>query len=155
MQLRHLAFAAFSLSLGCADDSPSNIEPVDRDAAVAPASDACSSTPTPRAAPEVWSPIVDAKVPIVWGGDSFCATTVVRCPPTKGPLPPDAVDENLRTVWDKVPDYVAALDGDHIAGYVDRYDLFCGGDEPQAVWDDSLQHIVGHMVPGRGFVRGN
>jgi hypothetical protein len=82
------------------------------------------------------------------------------CPPlpqdrelTKGPLPTDAVDDAGRLDESRVPDFIPALDREgEIAGYVRYCAIRGGGAIP--VYADDLETLVGHMVPGRGFVPG-
>jgi hypothetical protein len=87
--------------------------------------------------------------------------------PTKGPVPDNATPpeggETNGALW---PDFVSTLarDGVTIAGYVPKAYLLDGGpitpgdpsDPPQAlpqpVYGDDLTTVVGHMVPGVGFV---
>jgi hypothetical protein len=90
------------------------------------------------------------------------AVALSACDPfaTKGTVPPPppgggAVDPRT------VPDYVAAWnrDGTAIAGYVPKACLFPGAqivsgtqDSACPVFAEDLRTLVGHMVPGRGFV---
>jgi hypothetical protein len=76
--------------------------------------------------------------------------------PTKGPIPPnawkaDGIDKSL------VPDFIPALDRNGVAvGYVAK-DLAISDAAPPArpiaVYAADLETVVGHMYPGRGFVR--
>lgn len=93
---------------------------------------------------------------------------VVWRQPTKGPIPLDATPPEGGTMNDAlVPDFVSAWDRDGvtIAGYVPkRYiiagpDLTPGGSPsnppqplPEPVYGEDLTTLVGHMVPGVGFV---
>ena len=87
--------------------------------------------------------------------------------PTKGPIPEAATTRDGGTNEALVPDFVSvwAADGVTIAGYVTKRDLLerpgmtPGGtpsDPPQAlpipVYGDDLVTLVGHSVPGVGFV---
>ena len=103
------------------------------------------------------SPVVGAQVPVTLAGplSDECAAWELPPEPTKGPIPPAAIGQNgMGEIWSLVPDFVPAWDGDKTAGYISKYDLLCNiSDDPKPVWDDSLQHVVGHMVVGKGFVR--
>jgi hypothetical protein len=87
--------------------------------------------------------------------------------PTKGPIPPDASPPEGGELNDAlVPDFVSAFgrDGVTIAGYIPKRYLLEGGGsspgspsnppqpEPQPVYGEDLTTLVGHMVPGVGFV---
>jgi hypothetical protein len=87
--------------------------------------------------------------------------------PTKGPIPDNASPpQGGPTYGALVPDFVSALtqDGVTIAGYVPKryligpFDRLPGTpsnppqDAPQPVFADDLTTLVGHMVPGSGFV---
>jgi hypothetical protein len=87
--------------------------------------------------------------------------------PTKGPIPPEATPPEGGDINDAlVPDFVSALarDGVTIAGYVPKKYLLEGGglvpgspsdppqSEPEPVYGEDLETLVGHMVPGVGFV---
>lgn len=78
--------------------------------------------------------------------------------PLRGPIPDDlpviGADDRAPA---GMPRYIPALDrdGEH-AGYV-HYDTMIRlegsvADEALPVYDDSLERVVGHMVPGYGFV---
>ena len=75
--------------------------------------------------------------------------------PTKGPIPPDAIQNGA---FNKalIPDFIPALDRDgNVAGYVARDLAIPDGapaNTPIPVFGNDLTTIVGHMVPGRGFV---
>lgn len=87
--------------------------------------------------------------------------------PTKGPVPDNATPpeggETNGALW---PDFVSTLarDGVTIAGYVPKAYLLDGGPItsgdpsnppqalPQPVYGEDLTTLVGHMVPGVGFV---
>jgi hypothetical protein len=83
--------------------------------------------------------------------------------PTKGPIPPAAFQAGDPIDFSMVPDFIPALgqSGD-IVGYVSKGSLITQGgsgfsaDRPIAadvpVYADDLKTLVGHMVPGRGFV---
>ena len=93
---------------------------------------------------------------------------VVWRQPTKGPVPADATPPEGGTTNDALwPDFVAAWDRDGvtIAGYVPKRYLLDGGpltpggspsNPPQGlpvpVYGEDLTTLVGHMVPGVGFV---
>lgn len=79
--------------------------------------------------------------------------------PTKGSIPSEAWQEDGSIDLSKLPDYIGVLDRQgEIAGYVERSALF--PDDPSRapqdgeipVVDESLERLVGHMVPGYGFV---
>ena len=92
---------------------------------------------------------------------------VVWRQPTKGPIPADATPAEGGQINEAlVPDFVSAWDRDGvtIAGYVPKQILLHpettpGGspsnppqDLPQPVYGEDLTTLVGHMVPGVGFV---
>lgn len=74
---------------------------------------------------------------------------------TKGPIPPDAIQNG---VFNKalIPDFIPALDRDgQVAGYVARDLAIPDGapaNAPIPVFASDLTTLVGHMFPGRGFV---
>lgn len=78
--------------------------------------------------------------------------------PSVGRVPESAFTPNGIDIA-QVPDYVPALDqqGD-VAGYVRKEDILptdtnvAPSDGPVPVVDRSLERVVGHMHPGRGFV---
>ena len=87
--------------------------------------------------------------------------------PTKGPIPADATPPEGGTPNDAlVPDFVSAFgrDGVSIAGYIPKAYLVEGRTpvpgtpsnppqpEPLPVYGEDLATLVGHMVPGVGFV---
>ncbi len=89
--------------------------------------------------------------------------------PTKGPIPDTASPPQGGPIYGAlVPDFVPALarDGTTIAGYVPKRYLIGSGsveevpgnpsnppqDAPEPVYADDLTTLVGHMVPGVGFV---
>jgi hypothetical protein len=87
--------------------------------------------------------------------------------PTKGRIPPDATPAGGGATNEAlIPDFVSAYgqDGVTIAGYVPKQFLLrstgvVGGtpdnpppDEPMPVYGEDLTTLVGHMVPGEGFV---
>lgn len=87
--------------------------------------------------------------------------------PTKGPIPANASPPQGGPTYEAlVPDFIAALarDGTTIAGYVPKryligpFDALPGTpsnppqDPPKPVYADDLTTLVGHMVPGSGFV---
>jgi hypothetical protein len=82
------------------------------------------------------------------------------CPPlpldrelTKGPIPEDAINDAGIIDETRVPDFIPALDPQgEIAGYVRYCALHAGG--AVDVYADDLKTVVGHMVPGKGFVPG-
>ena len=83
------------------------------------------------------------------------------CPPlpqdrelTKGPIPSDAFNDAGMLDETRVPDFIPALDQEsgEIAGYVRFCAIGTGGAIP--VYADDLKTVVGHMLPGRGFVPG-
>jgi len=72
---------------------------------------------------------------------------------TKGPIPPDAINDAGMLDETRAPDFIPALDQrGQIAGYVRLCAISAGGAVP--VYGDDLETVVGHMVPGRGFVPG-
>jgi hypothetical protein len=92
--------------------------------------------------------------------------SIVWREPTKGPIPDNASPPEGGAVNDAlVPDFVRAWAGDGVtvAGYVPKRFLLGGGTlpgspsappqpEPAPVYADDLTTLVGHMVPGIGFV---
>jgi hypothetical protein len=87
--------------------------------------------------------------------------------PTRGPIPDNASPRQGGPIYPAlVPDFVPALagDGTTIAGYVPKryligpFESLPGTpsnppqDQPQPVYADDLETLVGHMVPGSGFV---
>ena len=87
--------------------------------------------------------------------------------PTKGPIPPDAVPPAGGAINEAlVPDFVSAYgqDGVTIAGYVPKALLLHHSgsvpgspdnppqDQALPVYGEDLTTLVGHMVPGKGFV---
>lgn len=100
----------------------------------------CSQGPTPSTCGE-WVP--SAPLP---GSDAGT--------PTKGPIPPEAHLPGGRGLdWTLVPDFVGAWAPDgSLAGYVRKQDLMDPGCETKTVVDETLTRVVGHMVPGVGFV---
>lgn len=114
-------------------------------------------------------------VHVTSSGQRLCTTceatltveTVAWRKPTKGPIPDNASPPQGGPVYPAlVPDFVPALarDGTTIAGYVPKaYLIESGGvlpgtpsNPPQAspdpVYAEDLTTLVGHMVPGVGFV---
>lgn len=101
-------------------------------------------------------------------GEILVVDAVVWRQPTKGPIPADATPPEGGTMNDAlVPDFVSALnrDGLTIAGYVPKRYILGGGDLtpggspanppqtlPDPVYGEDLATVVGHMVPGVGFV---
>lgn len=83
------------------------------------------------------------------------------CPPlpddrawTKGPIPDDAISDAGRLDESRIPDFIPALDRNgEIAGYVRYCAIQTGG--AVAVYADDLETVVGHMLPGQGFVAGD
>lgn len=75
--------------------------------------------------------------------------------PTKGPVPPDAV-QNGSFNKALIPDFIPALGGNgQIVGYVARDLAIPEGppiDGPIPVYADDLSTLVGYMQPGHGFV---
>lgn len=82
------------------------------------------------------------------------------CPPlpddrelTKGPIPDDAINDAGMLDETRIPDFIPALDqSGEIAGYVRHCALAAGGAIP--VYAEDLETVVGHMLPGQGFVPG-
>lgn len=78
--------------------------------------------------------------------------------PTKGPIPPEAILSDGSLNASLVPDFVPVLDrSGEPAGYVSALEMGLlpnnpPGDEAVVVYAEDLQTVVGHMVPGRGFV---
>ncbi len=100
-------------------------------------------------------------------GGILVVESIVWRQPTKGPIPENANPPQGGQINDAfVPDFVSAWAGDGvtIAGYVPKRFLLRGGDlspgspsdppqaEPAPVYADDLKALVGHMVPGVGFV---
>lgn len=87
--------------------------------------------------------------------------------PTKGPIPPDAsLPEGGITNLVLVPDFVAyyGRTSETVIGYIAKDDLFLSGrtlpgspsdppqDPPLVVYGEDLVTVIGHDVPGVGFV---
>lgn len=84
------------------------------------------------------------------------------CPPlpddrewTKGPLSDEAINDAGMYDETRIPDFIPVWDrsGENIAGYVRFCARMGGGAVP--VYADDLTTVVGHMVPGQGFVAGD
>jgi len=72
---------------------------------------------------------------------------------TRGTMPPAGADGTIDASL--VPDFIAFVgQTDHIVGWVpSEYLIGHGpGDEPIPVYGDDLRTLVGHSVPGKGFV---
>ena len=72
---------------------------------------------------------------------------------TRGTMPPAGRDGSLDK--SQVPDFVAFVgQADHVIGWVPREYLI--GDKPPGeeipVYADDLHTLIGHSVPGKGFV---
>jgi hypothetical protein len=84
----------------------------------------------------------------------------LMCPPlpvdrelTKGPLPDEAINDAGMVDETRVPDFIPALNQQgELAGYVRYCALRAGG--AIEVYADDLRTVVGHMIPGKGFVPG-
>lgn len=101
-------------------------------------------------------------------GEILVVDAVVWRQPTKGPIPTDATPPEGGSMIDAlVPDFVSAWDrdGTTIAGYLPKRYILSGGDLtpggspanppqmlPYPVYGEDLTTLVGHMVPGIGFV---
>ena len=96
-------------------------------------------------------------------------------PVTKGTIPASAM-ANRAVDWSQAPDYVSVVSNGTVVGYVNKADLVppapgqpipgrvaSAGDQPPAaadrpqtpvvtVYASDLVTVVGHEVPGRGFV---
>ena len=83
--------------------------------------------------------------------------------PSKGPIPPQAYRPDGQIDASLVPDFVPALGRDgEVAGYVPKaYVIGSGGithmigaptGDVAPVYAEDLRTLVGHMVPGKGFV---
>jgi hypothetical protein len=74
---------------------------------------------------------------------------------TKGRIPDEAFGKDgIRA--ELAPDFIPALDREgNEVGYVSKVDVFDekAGDRKILVVDETLSRPIGHMVPGRGFVR--
>ena len=96
--------------------------------------------------------------------DAACNPNTPRgteCPPlpddrewTRGPIPEDAITDAGMYDETRIPDFIPVWDrsGENIAGYVRFCARLGGGAEP--VYADDLTTVVGHMIPGEGFVSG-
>lgn len=75
--------------------------------------------------------------------------------PTRGALPPEAFDLDGIDL-SVAPDYVEALGQDgQVVGYIPKqfFDKqHQSGKEPLPVYGDDLTTLIGHHVPGKGFV---
>jgi hypothetical protein len=86
-------------------------------------------------------------------GAPMCPPLPADREPTKGPIPDDAINEAGQLDESRVPDFIPAWGhDDKIAGYVRYCAIHAGGAVP--VYADDLKTVVGHMLPGRGFVPG-
>ncbi len=100
-------------------------------------------------------------------GEILAVEAIAWRQPTKGPMPPEASPPEGGEVNEAlVPDFVSTWgrDGVTIAGYVPKRYLLQEGDlvpgspsdppqpEPMPVYGEDLATLVGHMVPGVGFV---
>lgn len=68
-------------------------------------------------------------------------------------MPPAGADGTVDASL--VPDFIAFVgQTDHIVGWVPSKYLFGPrpGDEPIPVYGDDLRTLIGHSVPGKGFV---
>jgi hypothetical protein len=94
---------------------------------------------------------------VLFGVVALFAVAASAARPSVGRIPeaafkPDGIDAS------QVPHYVPALDRQgNVAGYVQKEDILPQkgrrqADGPILVVDESLERIVGHMHPGRGFV---
>lgn len=73
--------------------------------------------------------------------------------PTKGAIPAAAFPAGGQMDLGVMPDFVPALNREGgPAGYVAKGDLGSVDSTAVPVYSDDLQTVVGHMVPGRGFV---
>jgi hypothetical protein len=65
-------------------------------------------------------------------------------------MPPPGSDGEIDPA--QVPDFVAVAGADAIVGYVPKAAVLDPGDETWPVYGDDLRTVVGHLMPGRGFV---
>ena len=82
--------------------------------------------------------------------------------PSRGPIPEAAFRPGQPLDMSLVPDFVPAIDRDgNVAGYVPKEALappprFVEAEQlpdlPTPVYGEDLRTVVGHMVPGKGFV---
>ena len=92
-----------------------------------------------------WLAFVTVCLVSVWAV-SGCAAV-----PTKGTLPPPGPNGQLDP--STAPDFLAVADRTAgIAGYARKGDVLGPSDNPFPVYADDLRTLVGHMVPGVGFV---
>jgi hypothetical protein len=81
------------------------------------------------------------------------AALLAGCSPaaTKGTMPP--VDANGEVDPSTAPDFIAVAGQDAgIAGYARKDDVLRVSDGAFPVYGDDLRTLVGHLVPGKGFV---
>jgi hypothetical protein len=69
---------------------------------------------------------------------------------SKGTMPPAGPDGQIDPAT--VPDFVAIAGPDTIVGYVAKAAVLNPGDTTWPVYGDDLRTVVGHLMPGRGFV---
>ena len=80
-------------------------------------------------------------------------TALTGCSPlaTKGTLPPPGPNGEIDP--SSAPDFLAVAGQDvAIAGYARREDVLGVGDSAFPVYADDLRTVIGHMIPGKGFV---
>lgn len=94
---------------------------------------------------------------IVAAAVALIGVSSIMAGPSRGPIPPDAVEPGGLTDQSKVPDFIPALDrsGDEV-GWVSKH-LAVPVDQSLdrtviPVFGDDLKTVVGHMIAGRGFV---
>ena len=84
---------------------------------------------------------------------SVLVLALAACVPslaTKGTMPPPGPNGEIDP--STVPDFVAVAGPVGIAGYVAKDAVLDSSDRTWPVYASDLQTVVGHMVPGRGFV---
>jgi hypothetical protein len=69
---------------------------------------------------------------------------------TKGTMPPPGQDGTVDP--SAMPDFIAVAGDVGQVGWVEKAAVTDGSDQSWPVYADDLRTVVGHMVPGRGFV---
>src|SRR4051794_28584522 len=69
---------------------------------------------------------------------------------TKGTMPPPGQDGQFDP--SAMPDFIAVAGDIGRVGWVEKAAVTDGSDQSWPVYADDLRTVVGHLVPGRGFV---
>jgi hypothetical protein len=98
-----------------------------------------------RSHPFIRAAIAAAMVAVAVSACAFSPTTG-----TKGTMPPPGPNGEMDP--SAVPDFVAVAGPVGIAGYVAKEAVLEPSESAWPVYSSDLRTVVGHMVPGRGFV---